>query len=113
MEKEFKSKMKKSKLTKEEMKDFLLKVEDIDKKLDHGRAYRTLMNQSRRELLKFIGCEIRSMDDIKQEFQLDEDQIKYHLSMLMQSLYVIESQKGWKCTPRGIGFLENAILGDN
>lgn len=113
MEKEFKSKMKKSKLTKEEMKEFLAKADDIDKKLDHGRAYRTLMNQVRRELLKFIGCEIRSMDDIKKEFQIDEDQIRYHLSMLMQSLYVIESQEGWKSTPRGIGFLDNAIMGDN
>jgi len=113
MEKELKSKMNKSKLTKEEMKDFLAKVEDIDKKLDHSRAYRTLMNEARRELLKFIGCEIRSMDEIKKEFKLDEDQIRYHLSMLNQSFYVIESHKGWKSTPRGIGFLENAIMGDN
>jgi len=113
MEKELKSKMNKSKLTKEEMKDFLAKVEVIDKKLDHGRAYRTLMNQTRRELLKFIGCEIRSMDKLKKEFKLDEEQIRYHLSMLMQSLYVIESHEGWKSTPRGIGFLENAIMGDN
>lgn len=113
MEKDLKSKMNKSKLTKEEMKEFLVKVEDIDKKLDHGRAYRTLMNATRRELLKFIGCEIRSMDEIKREFQLDEDQIRYHLSMLKQSLYVIESHEGWKSTPRGIGFLENAVMGDN
>jgi predicted transcriptional regulator len=102
----------KSKLTKEEMKDFLAKVEDNDKKLDHSRAYRTLMNEARRELLKFIGCEIRSMDEIKKEFKLDEDQIRYHLSMLMQSLYVIESHERWKSTPRGIGFLENAIMED-
>ena len=105
--------MNKTRLNKDEMKDFLAKVEVIDKKLDHGRAYRTLMNQVRRELLKFIGCEIRSMNEIKEEFQLDEDQIRYHLSMLIQSLYVIESQEGWKSTPRGIGFLENAIMGDN
>ncbi len=113
MEKEFKNKMKKSKLTREEMKDFLAKAESIDKKLDHGRAYRTLMNQVRRELLKFIGCEVRSMDEMKKEFQLDENQLRYHLSMLLQSLYVIESQEGWKSTPRGIGFLENAIMSDN
>lgn len=113
MEKELKTKMNKSKLTKEEMKDFLAKAEDTDKKLDHSRAYRTLMNVTRRELLKFIGSEIRSMDEIKKEFKLDDDQLKYHLSMLKQSLYIIESQEGWKSTPRGIGFLENAIMGDN
>jgi predicted transcriptional regulator len=71
------------------------------------------MNQTRRELLKFIGSEIRTTDGIKKEFDLEEDQIRYHLSMLMQSLYVIESHEGWKSTPRGIGFLENAIMDDN
>ena len=71
------------------------------------------MNRSRRELLKFIGCEIRSRDEIKKEFELDEDQIGYHLSMLKQSLYIIESHEGWKSTPKGIGFLENAIMGDH
>lgn len=107
-----KNMMNKSKLTKEEMKEFLAKVEDIDKKLDHSRAYRTLMNEARRELLKFIGCEVRNMEEIKKEFKLDEDQLRYHLSMLKQSLYVIESHEGWKSTPRGIGFLENAKMGD-
>ena len=104
--------MNKSKLTKEEMKDFLVKVENTDKKLDHSRAYRTLMNKARRELLKFIGCEIRSIGEIKKEFKLDGDQIQYHLSMLKQSLYIMLSHEGWKSTPKGIGFLENAILGD-
>ena len=52
------------------------------------------------------------MEEIKKEFKLDEDQLRYHLSMLKQSLYVIESHEGWKSTPRGIGFLENAKMGD-
>ena len=112
MDNELKNMINKSKLTKEEIKDFLAKVEEVDKKLDHSRAYRTLMNEARRELLKFIGCEIRKMDEIKKEFKLDDDQLRYHLSMLKQSLYIIESHEGWKSTPRGIGFLENAIMED-
>ena len=104
--------MNKSKLNKEEIKAFLAKVDHIDKKLDHSRAYRTLMNETRRELLRFIGCEVRNINEIKKEFKLDNDQLKYHLSMLKQCLYIIESHEGWKSTPRGIGFLENAKMGD-
>ena len=89
MEKELKTKMNKSKLTKEEMKDFLANAEDTDKKLDHSRAYRTMMNVTRRDLLKFIGYEIRSMAGIKKEFKLDDDQIKYHLSMLKQKNHAL------------------------
>lgn len=111
MKDELTNMMKKSKLTKEEMKDFLAKTEASDKKLDHSRAYRTLMNEIRRELLKFIGYEIRSISEIKKKFNLEEEQLKYHLSMLEQSLYVIESSEGWKSTPRGLGFLNNAIMG--
>ena len=68
------------------------------------------MNETRRELLQFIGYDVRSLDDIKNEFKQKEDQLNYHLSMLKQCLYVIESKEGWKSTPRGLGFLENARL---
>jgi len=71
------------------------------------------MNETRIELLKFIGCEIRNMEEIDREFKMEFDQLKYHLSMLKQSLYIIDSHEGWKSTPRGIDFLENAIMDDN
>ncbi|MFX1390835.1 MAG: hypothetical protein ACFE9Z_12295 [Promethearchaeota archaeon] len=112
MKNEITNTMKKSELTKEELKKILAKTEDSDPKLDHYRAYRTLMNETRRELLKFIGYEIRSIDEIKKEFNLEDDQLNFHLSMLSQSLFIIESHKGWKSTPRGIGFLNNAKMGE-
>ncbi|MFX1395334.1 MAG: hypothetical protein ACFFAH_17500 [Promethearchaeota archaeon] len=104
--------IKKSKLTEEELKRFLEVTSNLDHKLDHSRAYRTMMNEARREILKFIGYEVRKIDEIKKEFTLNEDQLNYHLSMLKQCFYVIESNEGWKSTPRGLGFLENAKLGD-
>lgn len=113
MENEMKKMLNKSKLTKEELKQFLKLTANIDHKLDHSRAYRTMMNETRREVLKFIGYEVRSLNDIKVEFNAKEDQINYHLSMLKQCLYIFDSNEGWKATPRGIGFLENAKLGDN
>jgi hypothetical protein len=100
------------KLTKEELKKFYRNIEGIDKTLDHSRAYRTMMNQTRRELLKFIGTNIRTMDQVKKEFKTQAGQLDYHLSMLEQLNYIMHTEKGWKATPRGIGFLSNAIMGD-
>ena len=100
------------KLTKEELKEFYRNIEGTDKTLDHSRAYRTMMNQSRRALLKFIGSEIRTMDQVRREFKTEADQLDYHLSMLEQLHYIMNTETGWKATPRGIGFLNNAIMGD-
>jgi hypothetical protein len=50
------------------------------------------------------------MKEIKSEFKFDETQLNYHLNMLKQTFYILESNEGWKLTPRGIGFLENARL---
>lgn len=101
-----------TKLTKEEMKDLYEKTKNLDKKVAHYNSYRTLMNETRRELLKFIGREIRTMDDIIQKFEMNEDQLKYHLSMLEQCFYIINSKEGWKSTLGGIKFIENAKMGD-
>ncbi|MFX1478269.1 MAG: hypothetical protein ACFFCI_09060 [Promethearchaeota archaeon] len=98
------------KLTKEEMKEYLRITNTIDPKEDHKRAYRTMMNQTRRELLIFIGVNIKTFEQIMNKFQEDKEQIKYHLSMLEQLHYLMETKSGWKATPRGIGFLYNAVL---
>jgi hypothetical protein len=68
------------------------------------------MNQTRRKLLKFIGTDIRTNQQIEKEFQRDSEQLRYHLSMLEQLLYIINTANGWKATPRGIGFLYNTIM---
>lgn len=72
------------KLTEEEMNNYLRLTKDFDHKEDHKRAYRTMMNPTRRELLKFIGTNIRTLKEINNKFEEDEQQIKYHLSMLTQ-----------------------------
>ena len=51
-------------------------------------------------------------EEIKSQFKEDEDLIKYHISMLEQLNYIMYTETGWKATPRGIGFLYNAIMGD-
>ena len=99
------------KLNDAEMQKYLDLSKDVDHKTDHSRAYRTMMNQTRRELLKYIGTDIRTDHQIEKEFQTDFEQLRYHLSMLEQLLYIMNTKKGWKSTPRGIGFSNNAIMG--
>lgn len=98
-------------LTEEEMKEHLRLTKDIDHKEDHKRAYRTMMNPTRRELLKFIGTNTRTNEQIKDNFS-DLEQIDYHITMLEQLFYVMNTKSGWKATPRGIGFLYNAIMSE-
>jgi len=98
------------KLTEEEMTEYLKLTKNIDHKEDHKRAYRTMMNQTRRELLKFIGITVKTLGEIKNNFKEVGDTLNYHLSMLEQLFYIINTKSGWKATPRGIGFLYNAII---
>jgi predicted transcriptional regulator len=102
--------LEKCKLTDEELEEFNKHLEDMDHKEDHARAYRTLSNPIRREILEFIECEIKKFDEINDELDIEEDQLKYHLSMLEQLNFLMDTESGWKATPRGIGFLYNARL---
>ena len=97
-------------LTEEEMNEYLKITEYIDPKEEHDHAYRTMMNETRRELLKYIDTNIRSLDEIIDKFQVEEAQLKYHLSMLEQLYYLMNTESGWKATPRGLGFLYYTIL---
>ena len=98
-------------MTKEELKDFYELIKTIDHTNDHRLAARTLTNPLRREIMSFIGSEIKSTEEIAEKVDFEENQILFHLDMLKQVFYVWESPEGWKLTPRGIGFLENAQLG--
>ena len=100
----------KCRLNDEEMRKFNQLTKSINHKVDHSRAYRTMMNQTRRKLLKFIGEDTKTTEQINTEFKEEQDQIEYHLSMLEQLFYIMNTECGWKSTPRGIGFIYNAIM---
>ncbi len=102
--------LRKCKLTEKELADFNKQFEQMDHQEDHARAYRTLSNPIRREILEFIECEVKSFDEIQDQVDLERDQLKYHLSMLEQLNFLMDTETGWKTTPRGIGFLYNTIL---
>ena len=97
-------------LTEEEMNEYLKITEHIDPKEEHDHVYRAMMNETRRELLKYIDTNVRSFDEIMDKFQLEDTQLQYHLSMLEQLYYLMNTESGWKATPRGLGFLYYTIL---
>lgn len=102
--------LEKCKLTDEELEEFNKQREQMDHKEDHARAYRTLSNPIRREILGFIDCEIKSFEDLEKELNIKKDQLNYHLTMLKQLNFLMDTESGWKATPRGIGFLFNTRL---
>ncbi|MBD3254943.1 MAG: hypothetical protein GF383_07605 [Candidatus Lokiarchaeota archaeon] len=107
---DYKEILDKCKLTENEMKAFLKHSEKMDPKKDHKMAYRTLMNPTRRSVLKGIGFNVKTTQELINELNIEEDQLNYHLSMLEQLHFIMDCQDGWKSTPRGIGFLTNATV---
>jgi DNA-binding transcriptional ArsR family regulator len=79
-------------------------------KEDHSRGLRALQNSTRREILRFIGKQVKTIEEIVTHFNSDESTISFHLSMLEQALFIEKVNDRWGLTPRGIGYLENVEL---
>ncbi|MFX1274886.1 MAG: winged helix-turn-helix domain-containing protein [Promethearchaeota archaeon] len=101
---------KKCNLTREEIKGLYKKKELLNEKTIHYNCFRAMANDTRRNLLKYINHKTRTFSDIKKEFKLDENQLKYHLSMLEQCFFIINSKDGWKSTPGALAFLKNVLM---
>lgn len=97
-------------LTKDEMDDYLKSTEHIDPKEEHDHLYSVMTNETRRELLKYVDIYAKPFEEIKKKFPLKEDQLNYHLSMLEQLFFLMNTKSGWKATPHGLGFLYHTIL---
>jgi len=93
-------------------KRWLKKLENEGKlqnpKVDHNRGLMVLQN--RREILRFMGINVMRIDKIKSQFNLSDSVIVFHLTMLEQALFIERINKGWRLTPRGIGYLKNVEL---
>lgn len=100
--------MEKCILTEEELELYKKNAEKMDH--THARDFRTMMNPVRRDIIKSIGCEAKTTEELGEELNLEEDQLTYHLSMVEQTMYIQSTKEGWKLTPRGIGFLNNTSI---
>jgi len=82
---------------------------------DHRMGLIALQNKIRREIMKFIGIgSKKSVEEIKERFNLTDAQVKMHLGLLERALFVegIEENEGrcYVLTPKGEAYLENVEL---
>ena len=81
---------------------------------DHKFGLKVIQNTTRREILIFLGGGRRSLEDIKEKFNLNDNMANFHLNMLEDALYTEKKEEEGKIfyfpTLRGEGFLENVEM---
>lgn len=65
--------------------------------------------EMRREILDFIGFELRRMKEIGEELGLKGEELKDHLSLLERA-HLVELEEGYyRLTPRCIAYLDETL----
>ena len=73
---------------------------------EHKFALEVLQLRLRRNILKFLGQEPRTIEEIEKEFGLSTEQARYHLEMLVEGLVVERIGDGYGPTLTGRLYLE-------
>jgi hypothetical protein len=72
----------------------------------HKLELKALELEIRKEILDFIGLELRRIQDIEVNLGINDDELNNHLSML-ESAMLVEQEEGWyRLTPRCIAYLD-------
>lgn len=79
----------------------------LNPKEDNIQHQRPLQDKIRREILKFAGKEIITIEDFKNHFNLISSNLKFHLLVLERAIFIEKVNKGWKATPKGVNCLKN------
>lgn len=81
---------------------------------DHKACLNALQNPVRRNILKALVEQKKSLEEIKAQFKLTDSQASYNLNMLESTLCIEkEESEGvtyYVLTPRGEGYMENVEL---
>ena len=81
---------------------------------DHKACLNALQNPVRRNILKSLVKQKKSLENIKAEFKLSDSQLSYNLNMLESTLCIEKEETGgivyYILTPRGEGYVENVEL---
>jgi predicted transcriptional regulator len=81
---------------------------------DHKACLNALQNPIRRNILKVLVEQKKSLEQIKAEIKLTDSQASYNLNMLENTLCIEkEESEGvtyYVLTPRGEGYMENVEL---
>jgi predicted transcriptional regulator len=78
---------------------------------DHKAVLNALQNPVRRNILKALVEQKKSLEEIKAEFKLTDSQASYNLNMLESTLCIEKEEREgttyYLLTPRGEGYMEN------
>ena len=80
---------------------------------DHKACLNALQNPVRRNILKALVKQKKSLEEIKTELKLTDSQASYNLNMLESTLCIEkEESEGvyYILTPRGKGYMENVEM---
>ena len=66
-----------------------------------------LQLRNRREIMKFIGLEIKTKEEIARTFGLSESVAEVHLALLEKAVVIEKVGSGYRSTPIGIAYLKN------
>jgi hypothetical protein len=75
----------------------------------HRFALDVLQQHLRRVILKFIGREVRTLDEIAKVFCLSRGQARYRLAMREKALVIEQAECGFRATQTGILYLERVV----
>ncbi|WP_048063153.1 winged helix-turn-helix domain-containing protein [Methanococcoides burtonii] len=82
---------------------------------DHAVALKILQNPTRRKIIEFMKDGPKSLDQIKDKYDLNNMQARLNLDMLEDSFYIAKTDSSdkinYELTIRGDAFLENVRTG--
>ena len=73
----------------------------------HRFAGEVLQLKIRRKIMKFIGHEIKTEEEIKREFGLTNIVAEMHLALLEKAVMIERFDEGYRSTSIGIAYLKN------
>jgi hypothetical protein len=80
---------------------------EMDSDEGHRFLGEVLQLRMRRDILKFIGPDIKTKDEIESTFKLNESVAKVHLDLLEKAMLIEKVAEGYRSTPIGIAYLKN------
>ncbi len=74
----------------------------------HERLFKASMNPLRRKIVACIGIQGKTRDEVKNELELGDFQLKFNLEWLISQGFVVEDSGKLRLTEDGIELLEVA-----
>ncbi|NHW23906.1 MAG: hypothetical protein HA489_06635 [Archaeoglobales archaeon] len=81
-------------------------AEKVRDKEHHERLFKASMSPARREIVRAIGIQGKSMDELKNELKLSDFQLKFNLDWLIREGFVKKENGKYRLTEDGVELLD-------